>query len=766
MTIEFAQIIGPLAQLLLGEPNRAMSSDVELRYGAHGSLSVDLAKGTWFDHEANEGGGALDLVARETKLVGLDRLHWLKQQGLMAGRPSPDQPGRGTDDHDRQEGSIVATYDYCDQDGTLLFQVCRYTPKDFRQRRPDGNGGWVWNVKDVTPVPYRLPQVIDNDGRIILIVEGERDVDRLWTLGVPATCNAGGAGKWRDDLSAYFRGADVVIIPDRDPQKKHPKTGEPMVHAKNGRPVLPGQDHAQAVAQALQGIAARVRVLELWTSWPDMPLKGDVSDWIANGGTAEALYALIDGVPNWLPSHEKTASRPDKPSDAPSADGGELGEWDAGDDNQIPPPRGWLLGTSFCRGFASSLLGDGGVGKTALRYAQALSLATGRALTSEHVFQRCRVLIVSLEDGPDELRRRVRAAYLHHKIGRRDVKGWLYLAALGRAAGKLMTLDAHNRPVLGALAAKLARTIPARKIDLVILDPFIKSHGIAENDNSGIDEVAQILTNMADTFNIAVDVPHHMAKGPADPGNANRGRGASSLKDALRLVRTATVMTTEEAKSFGLSELERRRLIRIDDAKLNIAPMAEAKWFRLVGVDIDNATELYPNGDNVQTVEVWKPPGLFADMSVPTLNAILDEIDAGLPDGNRYSNAPNTDRPAWRVIERHCPRQRRRSGPRDHQDVDQFRTADREGLRQSQDPETRKGPVGGRQQEADMSCAISQFSMAHQWRKRFAPLLLVRLVKTNGALGCAVVVFPTAHQWRNGAQNHAAPRVQSYQPKP
>ena len=149
--------------------------------------------------------------------------------------------------------------------------------------------------------------------------------------------------------------------------------------------------------------------------------------------------------------------------------------------------------------------------------------------------------------------------------------------ALGRADGKLMTLDQHGRPVSGALAAKLERTIAARKIDIVMLDPFIKSHGIAENDNSGIDEVAQILTDLSIKFDIAVDVPHHMAKGPADPGNANRGRGASSLKDALRLVRTATVMTTEEAKAFGLSEVERRRLIRIDDAKLNIAPMTRGK---------------------------------------------------------------------------------------------------------------------------------------------------------------------------------------------
>ena len=115
-------------------------------------------------------------------------------------------------------------------------------------------------------------------------------------------------------------------------------------------------------------------------------------------------------------------------------------------------------------------------------------------------------------------------------------------------------------------------------------------------------------------------------------------------------------MTSEEAKTFGLGEAERRRLIRVDDAKLNIAPMMEAKWFRLVGVDLGNGTEAYPSGDQVQTVEPWSPPGLFADISVPVLNSILDDIDAGLPDGNRFTDASNvTDRAAWRVIETHCP---------------------------------------------------------------------------------------------------------------
>ena len=352
---------------------------------------------------------------------------------------------------------------------------------------------------------------------------------------------------------------------------------------------------------------------------------------------------------------------PIPPADG-SGDAEPLGEWDAGDDDQPIPPRGWLLGTTFCRGFVSSLLGEGAVGKTALRYAQALSLATGLSLTGEHIFQRSRVLIVSLEDGRDELRRRIKAACLHHEIKRDELKGWLFLAALDKTSGKLMTLDRHNRPVPGALTEKLARTIAARKIDTVMLDPFIKTHTVSENDNSGIDEVAQILTGLADSFNIAVDVPHHMAKGTADPGNASRGRGASSLKDALRLVRTATVMTSEEAKTFGLGEAERRRLIRVDDAKLNIAPTTEAKWFRLVGVDLGNGTEAYPSGDQVQTVEPWSPPGLFADISVPVLNSILDDIDAGLPDGNRYTDAANvTERAAWRVIETHCPG--KREGP-------------------------------------------------------------------------------------------------------
>jgi hypothetical protein len=334
-----------------------------------------------------------------------------------------------------------------------------------------------------------------------------------------------------------------------------------------------------------------------------------------------------------------------------------LGEWDAGDDIDLPPPRGWLLGNTFCRKFMSSLLGDGGVGKTAVRYAQALSSATGRELTGEHIFQRCRVLIISLEDDDEELKRRIFAAALYHKIDLADLKGWLFLAAPGSSRGKLMTLDKAGRAVRGTLADTIEATIIKRKIDLVIIDPFVKSHSVEENQNSIIDDVAQILTELAATHNLAVDSPHHTSKGVADPGNADRGRGASSMKDAARLVYTLTPMSVDEAKAFGIDEGDRKQFVRVDSGKVNITKnLAAARWFRIVGVPLGNATDLYPNGDEVQTVEPWTPPATWADLSSPLLNRMLDDIDAGLEDGNRYSDGPNVDdRAAWQVVRKHAP---------------------------------------------------------------------------------------------------------------
>jgi hypothetical protein len=332
-----------------------------------------------------------------------------------------------------------------------------------------------------------------------------------------------------------------------------------------------------------------------------------------------------------------------------------LGEWDAGDDIALPSPRGWLLGNIFCRGFMSSLLADGGVGKTATRVAQFLSLATGRSLTGEHVFQRCRVLVVSLEDNGDELRRRILAARLHYGIEASELKGWLFLAAPGGDKGKLMTVDKKGQLTRGTMIDHLDAVIKARKIDIVSLDPFVKAHSVPENDNTLIDDVVQVLTDLGAKYNIAVDAPHHTSKGPADPGNHNRGRGASAMNNAGRLVYTLTTMSPDEAKAFGIDEERRRDYIRMDSAKVNITRHGKTKWFKLIGVRLGNATEMYPNGDEVQTVEPWTPPETWADLSSELLNKILTAIDGGLPDGNLYSDSHNAkERVAWRVITEHA----------------------------------------------------------------------------------------------------------------
>jgi hypothetical protein len=331
-----------------------------------------------------------------------------------------------------------------------------------------------------------------------------------------------------------------------------------------------------------------------------------------------------------------------------------LDVWDAGADSDPIEPRAWLLGNIFCRGFVSSLVASGGVGKTAVRIAQALALATGYALTGEHVFSRSRVLIISLEDDRDELRRRIRAAMRHHKMTESEVSGYLFCAAAGTKGWKLATMQ-DGKIVASTLGPLIVDQIKKHSIDVVMLDPFVKSHSVEENANGAIDFVTNILASIAIEHRCAVDVPHHVSKGAADAGNADRGRGASSFKDAARLVYTLTPMSEDEGKAFNLSEVERRALIRMDSGKVNIAPHAgAAKWFRLVGVNIGNATPLYPKGDEVQTVEPWSPPDTWSGLSTLTLNAALSEIDEGLPDGQRYSDAGAAKAlAAWRIVQKH-----------------------------------------------------------------------------------------------------------------
>lgn len=174
--------------------------------------------------------------------------------------------------------AILAAYQYTDEAGRLLFEVVRFPPKSFAQRRPAGDGGWTWGLGETRRVLYGLPELLASDpAELVYMVEGEKDVDRLAGLGLAATTSPMGAGKWRAEYATLLTARRVVVLADNDDA---------------------GRQHAQDVASSLNGVADEVKVLAL----PGLPEHGDVTDWLAAGGTVEALRALAEAAPTWAPA--------------------------------------------------------------------------------------------------------------------------------------------------------------------------------------------------------------------------------------------------------------------------------------------------------------------------------------------------------------------------------------------------------------------------------------------------------------------------------
>lgn len=233
-----------------------------LHEDASPSLGYSTATGQWSCFSGCGKGDAFEFLVRTTGRPFKDVLLSL---GERFGLPPPAPNGDGT-------GPIV--YAYRDEAGTLLFEVHRGPGKKFWQRKPNGSGGWVNNVKGVRLVPYRLPELLARPTETVFVVEGEKDADALHAVGLLATTNSGGAGKWRESHSESLRGRDVVVVPDND---------------------APGRAHALQVANALNGIAASIKVVAL----PDVPEKGDVSDWLGAGHGAAELQDLAERTPLW-----------------------------------------------------------------------------------------------------------------------------------------------------------------------------------------------------------------------------------------------------------------------------------------------------------------------------------------------------------------------------------------------------------------------------------------------------------------------------------
>lgn len=187
---------------------------------------------------------------------------------------------------------LIETSDYHDESGASLFQVCRYEPKAFRQRRPDGNGGYIWKLDDVRRVLFHLPELIQADSdKPVLLVEGERDVLSAERIGMVATTNPGGAGKWDTLCEKYsihvpLENRMVWVIPDNDDA---------------------GRAHAGQIAGQLHGWARSVKIIEL----PDLPEKGDLTDFVEKHGHDEAkrlILELGEAAQEYEPADTESAS--------------------------------------------------------------------------------------------------------------------------------------------------------------------------------------------------------------------------------------------------------------------------------------------------------------------------------------------------------------------------------------------------------------------------------------------------------------------------
>ncbi len=375
----------------------------------------------------------------------------------------------------RPERHIVEVYPYVDESNRLLYEVVRYQPKDFRQRRPDGRGGYSYSLDDTRRVLYRLPDLIEAVAleRTVYIAEGERDADNLAALGLTATTNPGGAGKWRDEYGEHLRGAHIIVLPDNDDV---------------------GRRHATTLVSALTGIAASVRQIEL----PGLSPKGDVSDWLAQGHTRAELEELL----------ESSIRRSTCLLNAPP-----------------PKPKEFVITPLMARAEFGVLAGIGGGGKSTLALHMAGCVASGHKLFGKYDVIQGPVLYISEEDPIDRIHNRLEAMIVGHRWPREETLRRFHVFAL-----ESLSLD---DPEWQAWLVQEALRVGAV---FIVLDPYFDLTTAQENDNSAQRPVVQYVRRLATETGAAVPIVHHVSKPSEGRARIDRVRGASALRDAARFL--------------------------------------------------------------------------------------------------------------------------------------------------------------------------------------------------------------------------------------
>jgi hypothetical protein len=268
-----------------------------------------------------------------------------------------------------------------------------------------------------------------------------------------------------------------------------------------------------------------------------------------------------------------------------------------------------------------------------------VALASGRPILGERVHHRAPAWVLNLEDPLEELHRRLAALLRLHRLPDDAVAGRLFLHS-GRDRRVCIAALAPDGGIVHPDREALAAAALAAGIGLIVVDPFVKSHGLDENSNPHMDAAATAWAEVAEHSGAAVLLVHHVRKlGANATPDVDSARGAKALTDAARSASILSPMATEDAERLGVPAAERFRFVRLDDAKANLAPRAEAAlWYRMEGIPLGNGTDLYPHGDTVAALAPWAPKTPFAGLDAQTCNAALDAIAAGPEPGQLFSH--------------------------------------------------------------------------------------------------------------------------------
>lgn len=442
------------------------------------SLAFDLAEGIWFCHAGCGDGGLIDF---EVKLNGGSR---------DEARSRMEEIMHADHLFESRRVKPIAVYPYTDALGRVVFEKLRYEPKRFVQRKPLADGRYQYKLGDVEKPLYRLPEILTANE--IVVCEGEKDCDRVLAafaaeklpadFRIAATTNFDGAGKWKNEYGIFFAGKRVVILPDNDE---------------------PGRVHAETIARNVARYVAGVKIVPL----PDLPAKGDVSDYLASH-TAADLIAEVKRARAWRPADS-------------GKDGFFVGAQTLA--SAVPPEIAWTVRDVIPRGWNGFIVADPKSLKSFSLVDLLISLALGKEWLGFGVPRRVRCCLLAREDFWGLTAWRIKSFLQGRGLSfdeLDDFDRWLLVNTRAQQA----TWAIDNDDDLQKLIERLRNV----GCEFLAMDVFRRLHFADESDNSEMQKILDRVTKIQSEVGCSIAIVHHTTKDSTSP-LFMRTRGASVI---------------------------------------------------------------------------------------------------------------------------------------------------------------------------------------------------------------------------------------------